>query len=71
VTTPPAILSSWASDACAVESRTALRRPPGVPAPVTFDEVMDALMRLDSRKNHNPKPPFGGTPSGAIRATNV
>ncbi|HWK64056.1 MAG TPA: hypothetical protein VNS34_03905 [Rhizobiaceae bacterium] len=42
-----AILSSWASDACAVESVPALRRPPGLSAPVSFDEVMDALRQLD------------------------
>ena len=42
-----AILSSWASDACAVESAPTLRRPPFAPAPVTFDEVMDALLKLD------------------------
>lgn len=42
-----AILSSWASDACAVESMPALRRPPGAKRPVTFDEIMDALRLLD------------------------
>jgi hypothetical protein len=42
-----AILSSWASDACAVESKPALRQSPGTPAPVSFDDVMDALCRLD------------------------
>jgi hypothetical protein len=42
-----AILSSWASDACAVESNPALRRPPHASAPVTFDEIMDALLELD------------------------
>lgn len=42
-----AILSSWASDACAVDSAPALRRPPFAPAPVCFDEVMDALQELD------------------------
>ncbi|AMS43209.1 MULTISPECIES: hypothetical protein [Aminobacter] len=42
-----AILASWASDACAVESIPALRKPPGIAAPVTFDAVMDALRRLD------------------------
>ncbi|RUM95232.1 hypothetical protein EET67_24495 [Pseudaminobacter arsenicus] len=42
-----AILASWASDACAVESMPALRNPPGVAAPVPFDAVMDALRRLD------------------------
>jgi hypothetical protein len=41
-----AILSSWASDACAVEAFPALRRPPGT-RPVMFDDVMDALKALD------------------------
>jgi hypothetical protein len=41
-----AILSSWASDACAVESAPALRDPPDGPL-VTFDDVMDALRSLD------------------------
>ena len=43
-----AILSSWASDACAVESMPALRQPPGVERPVPFDEIMDALVSLDN-----------------------
>ena len=42
-----AILASWASDACAVESMPALREPPGAASPVTFDAIMDALRRLD------------------------
>jgi hypothetical protein len=42
-----AILSSWASDACAVESMPALRQPPGGGEPVSFDTIMDALLRLD------------------------
>jgi len=42
-----AILSSWASDACAVESMPALRHLPGAESPVSFDEIMDALARLD------------------------
>ncbi|TYR34233.1 hypothetical protein FY036_04770 [Mesorhizobium microcysteis] len=42
-----AILSSWASDACAVESMPALRQPPGAERPVPFDSIMDALRRLD------------------------
>lgn len=42
-----AILSSWASDASAVESVPALRRPPGADQPVSFDRIMDALCRLD------------------------
>jgi hypothetical protein len=43
-----AILSSWASDACAVESMPALRQPPGADRPVSFDDVMDALCKLDA-----------------------
>jgi hypothetical protein len=42
-----AILSSWASDACAVESMPALRQAPGGSEPVSFDDIMDALRRLD------------------------
>ncbi|WP_292552534.1 hypothetical protein [Mesorhizobium sp.] len=42
-----AILASWASDACAVESVPALRMPPGATAPVTFDAIMEALRHLD------------------------
>jgi len=42
-----AILASWASDACAVDSAPALRHAgPGRP-PVGFDEVMEALRSLD------------------------
>jgi hypothetical protein len=43
-----AILSSWASDACAVDSRPSLRLALGAKRPVTFDDVVDALQRLDS-----------------------
>ncbi|MDR6635572.1 hypothetical protein J2X72_004386 [Phyllobacterium sp. 1468] len=42
-----AILASWASDACAVESMPALRRLPYAENPVAFDAVMDALRQLD------------------------
>ena len=44
-----AILASWASDACAVESAPALRRPPNSGRPIGFDEVMDALRALDKQ----------------------
>ncbi|TIQ33580.1 MAG: hypothetical protein E5X48_22975 [Mesorhizobium sp.] len=50
-----AILSSWASDACAVESVPALRLPPGSDRPVSFDQIMDALCRLDAATTP-PKP---------------
>lgn len=45
-----AILSSWASDACAVESLPALRHAPFASRPVTFDEIMDALAQLDRQR---------------------
>jgi hypothetical protein len=45
-----AILSAWASDACAVESAPPLRHAPFAARPVTFDEVMDALVALDRRQ---------------------
>ncbi|MGE0283660.1 MAG: hypothetical protein AB7P20_24005 [Rhizobiaceae bacterium] len=45
-----AILSSWASDACAVESIPALRHPPGAAVPVSFDAIMDALCSLDDSR---------------------
>jgi hypothetical protein len=43
-----AILASWASDACAVETMPALRRSPAG-ATVTFDDIMDALKELDAK----------------------
>src|SRR5436189_1325051 len=44
-----AILASWASDACAVESVPELRRAPtNGGTPVAFDDVMDALRTLDA-----------------------
>ena len=54
-----AILSSWASDACAVESMPGLRHPAGAKAPISFDDIVDALRSLD----HEPTPPRpGGVP---------
>jgi hypothetical protein len=44
-----AILASWASDACAVEAAPDLRQPAGS-SPVRFDDIMDALKRLDGRR---------------------
>jgi hypothetical protein len=51
-----AILASWASDACAVESAPALRILPAGSEPVTFDEVMDALRLLDEEVRAYGKP---------------
>ncbi|MEZ2409258.1 hypothetical protein AB6806_20910 [Bosea sp. RCC_152_1] len=42
-----AVLSSWASDACAIASCPSLRHPPFAARAVSFDEVMDALVELD------------------------
>ena len=44
-----AILASWASDACAIEAAPGLRRTPGGKSPVRFDDVMEALRRLDKQ----------------------
>jgi hypothetical protein len=52
-----AVLASWASDACAVEDAHDVRQPPGAPM-VRFDDVLDALKRLDGetvRKPHYTK----------------
>lgn len=43
------ILATWASDACAVEGRPALRHMPGTGGPVPMLEIMEALARLDRR----------------------
>jgi len=51
-----AILASWASDACAVESAPALRIAPAGRGPVTFDDVMDALRALDEQAADHGKP---------------
>lgn len=42
-----AILSSWASDACAVEDHPELRWLLGTEGPVALDDVLQALERLD------------------------
>jgi hypothetical protein len=53
-----AILASWASDASAIASCPALRAPDGLKAPVTVDEILEALCALDGGP-HNPP---GGKP---------
>jgi hypothetical protein len=55
-----AILASWASDASAIASCPALRAPDGLKAPVTIDELLDALCALDNGPRHPP----GGKPIG-------
>ena len=44
-----AILSEWASDACAVHSLPVLRLLPGTRVPVTFSSIMDARAHLDRK----------------------
>jgi hypothetical protein len=53
-----AILASWASDASAIASCPALRAPAGLKAPVTIDDILDALRELDG----GPRNPPGGKP---------
>src|ERR1700724_2354710 len=54
-----AILASWASDASAIASCTALRASDGPKAPVTIDEILEALGGLDGGPRHPP----GGRPN--------
>jgi hypothetical protein len=52
-----AILASWASDACAVEAVPELRGQPGK-APVSFDDIMDALRELDRQVGQHHRPHY-------------
>jgi hypothetical protein len=58
-----AILASWASDASAIASCPALRAPPGMRAPITIDEILEAR-QLDDAPGNAP----GGKPS-RLRST--
>ena len=51
-----AILSAWASDACAVQCLPGMRLLPDSKAPVSFDDIIDALKSLDD----DPTPPRPG-----------
>ncbi|MCA6104356.1 MULTISPECIES: hypothetical protein [Bradyrhizobium] len=53
-----AVLASWASDASAIASCPSLRAPDGLKAPVTIDEILEALCALDE----GPRNPPGGKP---------
>jgi hypothetical protein len=57
-----AILASWASDASAIASCPALRAPEGLKAPVTIDEILEALCTLDGGPRHPP----GGKPMRSV-----
>jgi hypothetical protein len=54
-----AILASWASDASAIASCPSLRAPASLKAPVTIDEILEALCELDG----GPRDPPGGKPN--------
>lgn len=65
-----AVLASWASDACAVDSKPAWRQPPGFSQPVSFDDIMSALQELDrstirnqGTRGQRPKEPNQPLPS--------
>src|ERR1700726_39946 len=62
-----AILASWASDASAIASCPALRAPTGLKAPVTIDEILDALCELDG----GPRNPPGGKPNRLCSTSRV
>ena len=49
-----AVLSSWASDACAVEANPALRECANG-RPVPWDDIIDALRELDWQEGQMPK----------------
>ena len=53
-----AVLASWASDASAMASCPSLRAPDRLKAPVTIDEILEALCVLDG----GPRNPPGGKP---------
>jgi hypothetical protein len=59
-----AILASWASAASAIVSCPALRAPVRLKAPVTIDEILEALCELDGGPRHPP----GGKPT-RLRST--
>ena len=63
-----AVLSSWASDACAIESMPALRQMPGSNYVVRFDDVIDALQALDENAaNQGIRKIEGSQPRGRDR----
>ena len=62
-----AILASWASDASAIASCPSLRAPAGLKAPVTIDEILEALCELDG----GPRNPPGGRPTRLCSTSRV
>ena len=62
-----AILASWASDASAIASCPAPRAPADLTAPVTIDEILEALCELDG----GPRNPPGGKPNRLCSTSRV
>lgn len=63
-----AILSSWASDACAVPDRPGWRRLPGSETVVPILEILDARRRLDGDKASPVALPNGWRSALGVRA---
>jgi hypothetical protein len=59
------ILSSWASDAWTVESRPSLRAPAALAEPVSIDEILMCLRRLDEEMERRC---FGSSEDGTSQA---
>jgi hypothetical protein len=57
----------WASDASAIASCPALRAPAGLKAPVTIDEILEALCELDGGPRNLP----GGKPNRRYSTSRV
>jgi len=57
------ILSSWASDAAAVQDEPRLRWLLGTPEPVPLDDVLAALARLDGQDRSTRSARRGGSPA--------
>jgi hypothetical protein len=53
------ILSSWASDIYAVESKPTLRRIPGIAREMRLADILSALRQID--EDHDPPRPGGAT----------
>jgi hypothetical protein len=50
-----AVLASWAADVSAIASCPALRAPAGLRAPVTIEEILEALCELDGGPRNPPR----------------
>jgi hypothetical protein len=62
-----AILASWASDACAIDSCPGWRSWPGAAKAVPIDRILDALAFLDGTGRSAPPPPWKISAGGGLR----